>query len=189
MSLNWGVLADVGLTANQGLEDRLDKLGIGSYTQDEAMEMLNIALNANDEQMALLNMDWQLFSQVTNTPNNSFGLRYEHLIDPEWLKNDTPLQQLYDELAALDASKQHEQLMKLLSSGIATVMRLPIDSPDMDVSLNNFGLDSLMAIEIQTIIEKQTGVGLSVLEIIQDNSIDLLSHKIQSRLSDQLARE
>lgn len=183
ISLNWGVLAEVGLTAEQGFENRLEKMGVGSYTVDEAMEMLEIVLDAPDKQLGLFNLDWKLFCQTTNTPSVSFGLRYGHLIDQEWLVNDTPLQMLHHELKGYTESERREYLSSLLTSWVSNILRLPEDNLDIDVSLNDFGLDSLMAIELQTAIEVQTGVGLSVLELIQDNTIDSLTGKILTRLN------
>ena len=68
-------------------------------------------------------------------------------------------------------------------------MRLSEENLDVDTSLNDFGLDSLMAIEVQTIIQNQTSIGLSILELIQDNSIDLLSDKLLSRINTLLTEE
>ncbi len=183
ISLNWGVLAEVGMAAQQGVEDRLKRMGIGSFTADEAMQMLEIALNAKQAQLGLMNIDWRA---VWNTNSNSVvALRYEHLLDPEWLTTESPLQKLFDELKTRDAEQRQTYMTELLRTWVARIMRLPKDSLDTDVPLNTFGLDSLMAVEIQGVIESESGVSLSVLQVMQDNSTQQLADKVLTQIEAQ----
>ena len=185
LSINWGVLAEVGMAARQGMDERLKQIGIDSFTADEAMQMLSIALNALDAQLGLMHIDWQAF--LYSNSNRIIALRYQHLLDPEWLYVESPLQSFYKELKAKNNNQEQQSyIIGLLVDWIANIMRLPVKSLDTDVPLNNFGLDSLMAVEIQGLIERGTGVSLSVLKIMQDNSIEQLADDLLVHLETQL---
>jgi acyl carrier protein len=185
LSINWGVLAEVGMAAQRGMEERLMRIGIGSFTPDEAMQMLAVALNVPNAQLCLINIDWQAFF-LNNSRTRIIELRYEHLLEPAWLSGESPLQKFYDELHSRDAQQRLTYIVELLSTWVARIMRLPADNLDTDVPLNNFGLDSLIAVEIRGVIDSQTGVTLSVLEVMQDNSIEQLANKLLARLEKQL---
>jgi len=184
ISLDWGVLAEVGMAARQGVEEQLLHMGIGSFSPDEAMQMLGKALSVPDAQMGLMNMNWQAFGQANSS--SGFVLRYEDLLDPEWLTGENALQSFYDELKSYKGLEKTEHLVSLLIQEIAKIMRLPTDNIDTDMPLGQYGLDSLMAVEIQAMVEKQTGARLSMLEFMQDNSIDLLADKLLVRLEPYL---
>lgn len=185
LSINWGVLAEVGMAARQGMDERLKQIGIDSFTADEAMQMLSIALNAPDAQLGLMHIDWQAF--LYSNSNRIITLRYQHLLDSQWLAVESPLQSFYKELKAKNNNQEQQSyIIGLLVDLIANIMRLPVKSLDTDVPLNNFGLDSLMAVEIQGVIERGTGVSLSVLKIMQDNSIEQLADDLLVHLETQL---
>ncbi|NOX92214.1 MAG: SDR family NAD(P)-dependent oxidoreductase [Gammaproteobacteria bacterium] len=184
ISLDWGVLAEVGMAARQGVEDQLMHMGIGSFSPDEAMQMLGKALSVSDAQMGLMHMNWQAFSQSNSSAG--FVLRYEDLLNPEWLTGENSLQPFYDELNSYKGPDRVNHLVSLLIEWIAKIMRLPVDNIDTDVPLSQYGLDSLMAVEVQAMVEKQTGARLSMLEFMQDNSIDLLADKLLIRLEQHL---
>ncbi len=184
LSLNWGVLSEVGMAARQNVEARLQRMGIGSFNPDEAMQLLALSLQSQQGQLGLMNIDWQAFWQTNS--NRNVALRYADLLEPEWLITTSPLQQLYDELKGREFEERQHYLQNLLRTWITDIMRLPADNLELDMSLNHFGLDSLMAVEVQGKIESQTGVSLSVLEVMQDNSIEQLSDKLLSRLQAQL---
>ncbi len=188
LSINWGVLAEVGMAAKQGMDERLKQIGIDSFTADEAMQMLSIALNAPDAQLGLMHIDWQVF--LYSNSNKIIALRYQHLLDTEWLAIESPLQSFYKELKAKNNNQEQQSyIIGLLVDWIANIMRLPTNSLDTDVPLNNLGLDSLMAVEIQGLIERGTGVSLSVLKIMQDNSIEQLADTLLVHLETQLKDE
>ena len=185
-SLNWGVLADVGMVARHGdvLIGRLAQMGIDSFTPDEAMQMLAVALKASNAQLGLMNMDWQVFWQTSKARINA--LRYGHLFKEEWLVSESPVQKFYLALTELDKQQRLVYLTDLLVEWISRIMRVPAANMDRDMPLTNFGLDSLMAVEIQGLIEKETGVSLSVLQILQGNSIEQLAEALLARLEIQI---
>ena len=188
LSINWGVLAEVGMAAKQGVDESLKRVGIDSFTADEAMQMLAVALNAQDAQLGLMNVDWQALWNSNSI--RVVSLRYEHLLNAEWLAVESPLQSFYKELKAKNNDQERQSyIVGLLVDWIANIMRLPANSLDTDVPLNNYGLDSLIAVEVTGSIERGTGVNLSVLQIMQGNSIEQLADALLGYLESQLSSQ
>jgi len=173
LSLNWGVLADVGMAAEQNVEERLNRIGINSFTGDEAMKMLDLALRSNIPQLGLMNIDWRVWIE-TNKAHSAL-LRYTDLIGDIDLDQEGSAQVLKQELQEMDVDAHLEHVCALLIRLIAQIMRLPEDSIDPTISLNDMGLDSLMAAELQGLIEMETSVSLSILDLMQGLSVEQLS--------------
>jgi acyl carrier protein len=65
---------------------------------------------------------------------------------------------------------------------LSATLRLPVPQIDDGLSLLSMGVDSLMAMELQTAIQKRVGVKLSTLELMKGNSITQLAQEIAARI-------
>lgn len=180
LSLNWGVLSEVGMAARQNVGERLERLGIGSFTPEEAMTMLDTALRGQHAQLGLMNIDWQVWGG--NIQDASTKLRYGRLIGAENLGKENPSVTFRKEIADLSPALRHRQVAPALLKLVARIMRLPTDALDGVTPLNSLGLDSLMAAELQSAIMIQTGVNLSVLDLMQGNTVEQLADKVLARM-------
>ena len=180
LSLNWGVLAQVGMAARQKVEDRLARIGIGSFTPDEAMQMMDWALLGDQPQLGLMNVDWHTWWETNRAP--SAARRYGALLEGVDFDQKNPAEAFLFELNELDPDERSAFMIAWMVNLCSVVMRLPEDSVDPDAPLSALGLDSLMGVELQGAVEINSGVSLSVLDILQGGSIKDLSDKILNRL-------
>ena len=72
-----------------------------------------------------------------------------------------------EELLALEPAEQHAALLAHLQKSMAEVMSLEPSALDPEESLNNLGIDSLMALEVQESLETSLSLKLP-LEIMGD---------------------
>nr|VFK54053.1 MAG: myxalamid-type polyketide synthase MxaB [Candidatus Kentron sp. TUN] len=180
LSLNWGVLAEVGMAARQELGDLLEKYGLDSFTRSEAMEMLNLSLRSKHAQLGLMNVNWQVWLNTNYTPATTS--RYQHLysgMQPEYGGNS--VQVLKGELQDMDEAMRVEHLVTLLVGLTAQIMRLPEDTLDSATQLSNLGLDSLMGTELRGNVASNTSVTLSILEL-QGSNMEQLAEKILEKM-------
>jgi len=180
LSLNWGVLSEVGMAARQNVEERLERIGIGSFTGDEAMMMMNLAMHGEYPQLGLMNVDWQTWWKMNRSA--SAAHRYGALLGDLTSDQESPADIFRSELLALNEEEREAAVVTRMMQLTASVMRLPEDSIDSGTPLGNLGLDSLMAAELQGAIDIQLGVSLSVLDLMQGGSIEDLSIKIIDRM-------
>nr|VFJ93156.1 MAG: Acyl transferase domain-containing protein [Candidatus Kentron sp. LFY] len=183
LSLNWGMLADVGMVAKQELEDLLEAYGIGSFTRSEAMEMLDLALRSamsgKQAQLGLMNIDWQSWLKTNAAP--AVGLRYRHLADGVFTEHGALVLALKNALQDLDEEGRVAHVVKLLVALTAQVMRLPEEGLDPATPLSNLGLDSLMGMELRGAVESNTSVNLSILDL-QSSNMEQLAEKILEKM-------
>ena len=180
LSLNWGVLANVGMAARQQVGDRLTRIGINSFTGEEAMQMMEWAMRGDKPQLGLMNVDWRTWWETNRTP--SAARRYGLLLGDLALDQERPAELFLRRIKEVEPEERGPMVIARMVSLTAAVMRLPEDGLDPDVPLNTLGLDSLMGVELRGAIEIEFGVSLSVLDVLQGGSITELSEKIIDRL-------
>ncbi len=77
----------------------------------------------------------------------------------------------------LGPDEQTELLSSLLVSVIAGVLKSDPESIAVDRKIEQLGVDSLMATEIQMLLNSQLGLSVSVLELIGDATIRSLTQQ------------
>ncbi|KAI8931497.1 hypothetical protein NX059_011163 [Plenodomus lindquistii] len=73
--------------------------------------------------------------------------------------------------AAPSAAEKHALLLPALLKKLSRSLMMDVDELDGNRSLSSYGTDSLVAVEIKNWIKRETGVGVSVFEILQAVSI------------------
>ena len=75
------------------------------------------------------------------------------------------------------------QIERYLAEQVAAVMGFPIGRVERSVPLTGLGIDSLMAVELRNRVERDLGVRLSVVELLQGPSIAALARSLDVRLA------
>jgi acyl carrier protein len=70
----------------------------------------------------------------------------------------------------------------ILGEIIAKVLRLPASKLDMDQNINQLGIDSLMAVELQTLIAERTGAHFSPMDFMAGMSIMTMASRLLEKL-------
>ena len=70
----------------------------------------------------------------------------------------------------------------ILREIIAKVLRLPASKLELDQNINQVGIDSLMALELQTLIAEQTGAEFSPMDFMAGPSITTMAKRLLEKL-------
>jgi acyl carrier protein len=62
-------------------------------------------------------------------------------------------------------------------------MHLPVAKIDVQLSLDNMGIDSLMGVELATAIQLETGLELSAMFLMQGQSVAALAASLAQKLA------
>ncbi|WP_142278847.1 SDR family NAD(P)-dependent oxidoreductase, partial [Mycobacterium sherrisii] len=167
-SLAWG-LWDQASTMTGGLDAadraRLSRDGILALSSDEAMELFDTALIADEAVIAPARIDLAalrthaavvppMFTDLLNAPTR-------RRVD-ESLAAAKSKSALAQRLHGLSEPEQHALLLDLVRSHIATVLgSTTADAIDPDKAFGDLGFDSLTAVEMRNRLKTATGLALS----------------------------
>lgn len=178
LSVQWGAIADVGVVAkDEKLEQFLRYTGLRGLKSDEGLGLLKIALARNTAQFGVTIItnwsDWARF-EVRGGKSPKFAT----LISADTRGKDTSIRDsLSEELQRLDIVEQLELLTALITEIIASVLKADATTIPQQRAINQLGVDSLMATEIQLLLDSNLGVSISILELLGDTSIQALATK------------
>ena len=179
-SVNWGPIADVGMAASsETLIKTLAASGFTPTTVDDGMEALQHALRWQPTQLGLFNLDWSAWAATE--PTSGASPRFASLVATG--KSDIADHPLYRELAAMPEEDRTEVLNYVLIEQIAETLRIPVEKLEANDSISDLGMDSLMAVELQTMVRVNMGVELSSLEMMKGENIGQMGAMILSKMN------
>ncbi len=154
LSVNWGAIADVGVVArDEKLEQFLRYTGLRGIGSAEGLSLLQEAIARQVVQFGVTVIttwtDWARFeTRGCKSP------RFATLIANDSETKDTSIRDaLIEELATLDAVDQTELLASLIAEILASVLKAEASTIPLDRAINQLGVDSLMATEIQMLLD------------------------------------
>jgi len=169
-SINWGPWADLGMVRSVTDLDasRWSEHGMSTIPPDEAMKALAAVIRQGTVQVSVLPMNWvQLQSAIPSLGRSPF-LKELIAMEPEKAGKDTFSPEL---LRAMDPVQRRQTLTGKLQSEAARVLRLPPAELDVMRPLNQFGLDSLMALELKNRMQSQWGIIVPLVSILSGPSV------------------
>src|SRR5262249_44030985 len=90
-------------------------------------------------------------------------------------------------LLSVSLEKRRELLEEYIAWQSAKVLRLPVEKLDIQQPLNNFGLDSLVAVELKNQVEADLGISIPIANLLQGVSIAQLITLVQEQLGNAAA--
>ncbi|HBJ35428.1 MAG TPA: hypothetical protein DDZ51_11890 [Planctomycetaceae bacterium] len=182
-SVNWGAIADVGVVAkDEKLEQFLRYTGLRGIESSEALEVMRIALSREVVQFGVTMItswaDWARFETRGAT-----SPRFAALISADSQGQDTSTRDaLIAELKTLNPADRVELLTTLIVEIVAAVLKADPATIPFDKSINQLGVDSLMATEIQMLLDTKLGLSVSILELIGDTSVRAIATQCISNM-------
>lgn len=188
ISVNWGAISDVGVVAaDEKLEQFLRNVGLRGLPSMEGLDLLRIAMARRVTQFGVVVIrswaDWARYETV-----GALSPRFAAVIAADAQAQDTTMkEQLLEELSAMPPSAQAELMTALIQQIVASVLKSEPETVSTDRPINELGIDSLMATEIQILFETRLGIAISVLELIGDITIRSLASNTLASLQAELA--
>lgn len=182
-SINWGAISDVGIVARDAkLEQFLRYVGLRGMTSQEALSLLTQGLVRGVTQFgATIIKSWGEWGRFEVRAGKS--TRYQKLIAGDSNRNESDAKQaLVAELAQLEPDDQLELLIALMTELIAGVLKIDLSQLAASRPISELGVDSLMATEIQMLLETKLGLNIAVLELIGDVTIGSLAKNCLANL-------
>ncbi|MFY1826040.1 SDR family NAD(P)-dependent oxidoreductase [Myxococcus fulvus] len=169
-TLQWGALGEAGLVArNASVAQHLEHLGLRGLSTRAALQGLGQALDAHPVQRAIADVDWRRWGDVLvpwSGARRLSGLLETQAASPGHTQAGAPKPQ------GLDAITQS------LARIVARVMRAQEGALSTTQPLRELGMDSIMALEIVTAVERELGRKLSTVEVVSGPSVRELATRM-----------
>jgi acyl transferase domain-containing protein/NADPH:quinone reductase-like Zn-dependent oxidoreductase/acyl-CoA thioesterase FadM/acyl carrier protein len=181
-SIQWGVLAEVGVVArDQATARHLELLGIRGLSTDAALDALGRVLDAGAVEVGIMDVDWSRLA--AQTPATGGGRRLLELAAHAPAGAPGAASAIALDLSRLDDRARRTTLEEALRDLIGRILR--IDARDLSPTqpLREIGIDSILAIEITLAIEERLGVSLPTTTVTGGPPIRELAASILDQLT------
>jgi acyl transferase domain-containing protein/acyl carrier protein len=178
-SVNWGPWSEVGLAARADRGGRLEIGGMKSISPQEGLEALGRILVGAPSQAAIVNVDWKewraSYPQLADMPffSRVAGAAPAQVGDAEGIR-----------LQALPAEERLAIVEDRLRQHVAAVLRLAAARIDLEQPLVTMGIDSLMAVELKSRVERDLGVAIPLLQLIKGPSLSELARSLAGSMTE-----
>jgi NADPH:quinone reductase-like Zn-dependent oxidoreductase/acyl carrier protein len=178
LAIEWGPLAHIGYVARHGeVQDAFVRRGIRSLLPEQALHILGRLLQEHRSLVTVADIDWKKLG-MTMSPSSQARLGQILGQGEEDEKQEQASQKDFH-TALLQATPQERlalvqaHILQVLS----TILASPVSSIDPQAD-GDFGLDSLMALELHNSIQQDLGVDLPTMKILRARSIADLSASV-----------
>ena len=189
MTINWGVIGDVGFVARSGnVGGLLYKQGWKAFSLQQALSVLEQMLLNNPIQRVATDSDWEMIGSFF--PHSAKSSRFAHLVREKELgggnsgvgTGDGALKSIL-----MDAlpENQTEILVLQLKETFARVIGTTANKVDIAEPVTKYGLDSLMANQIRNWIQNNLSIDYSMMRIMRGPTIEEMSAHILAELTGQ----
>ena len=179
-SINWGVLADVGVASRDAtLLQHLERVGMKGVSPLQALTALGRVLRTKPVQVGVMHLDWQRWGQTN--PMAAHSPRFSRLMEASAASGaDDPVVQL---LMTMTAEERETEMTVLLAEEIAQVLRMPPAKLDVHQPLSRLGVDSLITVELQIAIQSRFRTEISTLELMKGVGVAQLAQQILIKMN------
>ncbi len=173
LSVSWGAIGQVGVAARDpSIAAHLERLGLRPLEPGRALTALQKALISGAARVGIIDIDWTTWVRANRA---TAWNRLTGLVQAGEAADGSRLEQL---LAGAASEDRATVLGQRLREAAARVLRIEPGQLESARPLRDYGLDSLLAVELQGAFEDAAGVEISSMELLAGRSIDAIVAKI-----------
>jgi acyl transferase domain-containing protein/NADPH:quinone reductase-like Zn-dependent oxidoreductase/NADP-dependent 3-hydroxy acid dehydrogenase YdfG/acyl carrier protein len=181
VAISWGAISDTGYLARHAkvLQILERRIALRPMTAAQALGCLEPLLALDRANPIIADIDWTALAGPNNALVNA--PRFTRLVEGVRSGADAPGADLQAMLAALPADEARTIVEDALAQDLCTILRS--DSKlDAHRPLAELGLDSLMAVELMTVIEHRYRVQFGAMEIMGTTTLAQVAERIVIKL-------
>ncbi len=172
LAINWGVLGGEGYVArNERVAEFLARQGTAALTPREVTTLMESFLVSHITQAAAIRVDWAKWGQ-------SFRGMLDNPLVERIFASGIEIQETSGgnadwraRIQAASPDDRHDVIVHAVRDVVGSVLRVKPDSLRADQPLTDLGLDSLMGVEIENLIESSIGVALPPTSLMRARTI------------------
>jgi len=181
LAVAWGAIGEVGHLARNPVVARMlgERLGVKLLAPTPALDRLEQAILSGVSQITLAELSWSrlaILPVVAKAPR--FSLVRESSDDAANEATGGNFEEVRGHLAGLPRTEAISFAEQLLIKHVAGIVGITPSKLATDQSLLDLGMDSLMLVELQMQLEKQCGIVISTLELMDATTVAKLAQRI-----------
>ncbi|KEO82566.1 type I polyketide synthase [Tumebacillus flagellatus] len=176
LSINWGPFAQVGMAMQNTQNERQSFGALQLIQPEEALDGMRRLLAGSGSQLAVFPINREMWYQLYER-NRTFPLLRA--------LSTAPVKKAEVSASALKV----DHVENYVSQQVANVLRLSVGKLDVQESMLNLGMDSLMLTELKNRIETDLNVSLPLVKLLQGPSVHQLSEMIREQQQEETAAE
>ena len=183
LAMLWGAIGKVGhLAKNPDLAKTMEeRLGVMPIDPARAFDGLEQAMLSGVGEVAVAELNWTKLSRlprIADAPKYAgFGTRRDGV------DASVSLDELKGRIALVSIDEAAAMLVPIVGKQISEVMRIPAAKLDTEASLLDVGMDSMMMVELQMMMERTFGLRLPVLDLMDRATISGISRRLAEEIS------
>ncbi len=183
LAVSWDAITDVGyLTRNPELKTLMTKqLGILGISSEQAFEHLEDLILSQTATAAVIKPNFATMRRLLPIASSPLFTELVLGITDYELKRES--MDIYELIKDATPEETHIIISELLVGEISEVLQIAEDRIDHNVSLQDLGVDSLMAVELIVRLEERFDMKLPVMAIANSTTIESLASRIIRNLS------
>ena len=183
LAINWGVLGGEGYVArNERVAEFLARQGTAALSPGEVMTLMESFLTANVTQVAAIRVDWGKWRQSFRGLQENPLLERIFASGVETQETSNGMSDWRAKIKAAAGGDQEGVVCQAVRDVVGSVLRVKPDSLRDDQPLTDLGLDSLMGVEIENLIESSIGVALPPTSLMRARTIGQIASLITEHL-------
>jgi thioester reductase-like protein len=168
LTINWGVIGDAGVVARDAAAGRfMRRSGVKHIPSSAALAALQNTLKLDVSQLGIASIDWNNLSRYLLWVANSAV--FEALTQKE--DGASAGGDLAAQIVAAKPADRQALVENFISKMVAKILNTSVDQVNREMALKNFGLDSLMTIELSISIGSQLNLTLTAGDVSSNASI------------------
>jgi NADPH:quinone reductase-like Zn-dependent oxidoreductase/acyl carrier protein len=190
LAVAWGAIAEVGhMARHAALIERIkERLGVRLLTPARALDRMADAIACGAPQVALAEMSWSRLALLPAIARAPKYARVRDLLSEEAGEGGSAnTEELRAHLASLPRDEAIAAVQQLLIKHIAGVVGTAPAKLAVDQPLTDLGMDSLMMVELQLGLDKQFGIAIPTLELMDLATVAKLARRIVGEIGSKPA--
>lgn len=173
LSVNWGALAGAGMVArDEQVRTILAEQGVHAIADLYAFEQLQQALNRDETQLGIMDIEWPLWFNANQSARSSG--RFSQIVQ-QFGQQHSAGRAFRQQLMSLELPERKQALQQALQQQVAALLRYQAPQVDVKVSLTQLGVDSLTTNQLSKQLLTQLGLGISSMALLAGPSIEQLA--------------
>ncbi|MES2476327.1 MAG: SDR family NAD(P)-dependent oxidoreductase [Verrucomicrobiota bacterium] len=183
LAINWGVLGGEGYVArNERVAEFLARQGTGALTPAEVTSLMESFLTAHATQVAAIRVDWAKWRQSFRGMQDNPLVERIFAAGVETQEAGGGGHDWRGKIQAASAEDRNAVIGEAVRDVVGAVLRVKPDSLREDQPLTDLGLDSLMGVEIETMLESSIGVALPPTSLMRARTIGQIATLIAEQM-------
>ncbi|BBU69675.1 type I polyketide synthase [Fluviibacter phosphoraccumulans] len=182
LAIGWGPIADAGyLTRNEAVKDSLaQRLGKAPLSAAEALNQLDWLLKANVPQITIANFDWASLARVLPSANSP---RFSELNRTHLSATNHSADDIQTLIRGKTPEEVEELIRALITEEVSRILSIAADRIEPTKSLQDMGMDSLMAVELALGLEQRFKLQLPAMMLNDAPTVESLGARIGRMLT------